>query len=61
VRAHARSAASQRQPAVAARTAANRTATKAGASPGAIPAKVAVRPRARVTAGLAKMAEAVNQ
>ncbi len=34
---------------------------KAGASVGLIPAKLSVRVRARVTAGLAKEVEAVNQ
>ena len=32
-----------------------------GAEPGAMPAKVSVRVRARVTAGLAKLVELVNQ
>jgi hypothetical protein len=34
---------------------------KAGACPGCIPAKVLVMLRAMVTAGLAKVVEAVNQ
>ena len=57
----AASAASQRQPAAAASAATDCTTTKAGASPGAIPAKVAVRLRATVTAGLAKLVEAADQ
>ncbi len=36
-------------------------AMKAGASTGRMPANVSVRPRAIVTAGLAKQVEAVNQ
>jgi hypothetical protein len=36
-------------------------AMKAGTLPGAIPAKVSLRPRASVTAGLAKDVDAVNQ
>jgi hypothetical protein len=55
------SPASQCQPSAAPKAAANCIATKAGTSPGAIPANVAVMARARVTAGLAKLVEAVNQ
>ena len=36
-------------------------AIKAGASPGAMPENVVVKARARVTAGLAKLVDAVNQ
>ena len=36
-------------------------ATKIGTEPGAMPAKVSESVRARVTAGLAKLVELVNQ
>lgn len=39
----------------------NCAATKAGAEDGAMPAKVLLAARAKVTAGLAKDVEAVNQ
>ena len=46
---------------VAAIAAANCTPTKAGTSSRAMPEKLSVKPRARVTAGFAKDVDAVNQ
>src|SRR5690242_13517453 len=59
--AHPRAANSQFKTTAPARLAPSWAAMKAGADCGAMPAKLSVKDRATVTAGLAKLVEAVNQ